>query len=574
MAYPREKGEFILDVDASGRRIGAVLSQIQNQQEKIIAYGSRILNKAERNYCVTDKELLALRYFVEYYRQYLLGRKFKIRTDHQALIWLFSLKEPKGKIARWIEILSPFDFSVKYRPGKKHQHADSMSRLCYSPRDCHCSDQDMLEPLKCGPCKKCKTRMIEMESNIVVKDVCRTVQTRAQKRNVINQRSESLGDENVFSWGKGINFDICNKFDFKKLQSEDEDLKVIIESNKKGGKPDYSVIAMSSLWDSLEIYNDILFKRFHKQDGTGEFLQFIVPTSMKKEIMYHMHNTVLSGHLGQKKSRGEALQKFFWYLMKEDINNYVNACDICAQNKPPHKTPKAPLGKMGVGAPMDSLATDIIGPLPRTPRGNRYILTISDHFTKWFEIIPIPDQSAITCAEKILNEVISRFGCPLSLHSDRESNYESQIFNDLCVILEIKKTRTTVRNPKCNGLSERFNKTLWRMIRAYLKGEQTDWDINLGCLAAAYRATPHESTGLTPNLLMLGKEVRLPAELMFGSVFNGQNRIETYGEYVEILKERMLRAHSVVRKHLQAADKRQKDNYDAKLSFQIYQPGC
>ncbi|CAC5378746.1 unnamed protein product [Mytilus coruscus] len=102
------------------------------------------------------------------------------------------------------------------------------------------------------------------------------------------------------------------------------------------------------------------------------------------------------------------------------------------------------------------------------------------------------------------------------------------------------------------------------MIRAYLKGEQTDWDINLGCLAAAYRATPHESTGLTPNLLMLGKEVRLPAELMFGSVFNGQNRIETYGEYVEILKERMLRAHSVVRKHLQAADKRQKDNYDAK----------
>ncbi|CAC5393105.1 unnamed protein product [Mytilus coruscus] len=198
----------------------------------------------------------------------------------------------------------------------------------------------MLEPPKCGPCKKCKTRMLEMESNIVVKDVCRTVQTRAQKRNVIDQRSESLGDENVSSYGKGINFDICNKFDLKKLQSEDEDLKVVIESKKKGGKPDYSVIAMSSpacryyfnLWDSLEIYNDILFRRFHKQDGTGEFLQFIVPTSMKKEIMYHMHNTVLSGHLGQKKSRGKALQKFFWYLMKEDINNYVNACDICARN--------------------------------------------------------------------------------------------------------------------------------------------------------------------------------------------------------------------------------------------------
>ncbi|CAC5405009.1 unnamed protein product [Mytilus coruscus] len=166
--------------------------------------------------------------------------------------------------------------------------------------------------------------------------------------------------------------------------------------------------------------------------------------------------------------------------MKEDINNYVNACDICARNKPPHKTPKAPLGKMGVGASMDRLATDIIWPLPRTPRGNKYILMVSDHFTKWVEIIPIPDQSAITCDEKILNEVISRFGCPLSLHPDRGSNYESQMFNELCVMLEIKKTRTAVRNPKCNGLSERFNKTLWRMISTYLKGEQTDWDINVG----------------------------------------------------------------------------------------------
>jgi hypothetical protein len=124
MAYPRDTGDFILDTDACDTAIGAVLSEIQDGHLRVIAYGSRTLNRAEGNYCITDKELLAVRYFIVYYRQYLLGRTFTVRTDHQALIWLFSLKEPKGRIARWVEILSTFDFTVEYRPGNKHGNAD------------------------------------------------------------------------------------------------------------------------------------------------------------------------------------------------------------------------------------------------------------------------------------------------------------------------------------------------------------------------------------------------------------------------------------------------------------------
>ena len=115
----------------------------------------------------------------------------------------------------------------------------------------------------------------------------------------------------------------------------------------------------------------------------------------------------------------------------------------------------------------------------------------------------VPNQSAVTCANKLLNEVISRFGCPLTLHSDRGRNYESSIFTELCKLLEIKKTRTSVRNPRCNGQAERFNRSLLRMIKAYVRGEQENWGLNLGCLAAAYRACPHVSTGLSSNLLML-----------------------------------------------------------------------
>ena len=138
MAHPQDDGQFILDTDASANTTGCVLSQVQDGKEKVIAYGSRTLSKTERNYCVTDRELLAVRYFMEYYKQYLLGQKFLVRTDHQALKWLFSLKEPKDRIARWLEIMSAYQFLVEYRPGKKHGNADAMSRRQCNPSDCKC----------------------------------------------------------------------------------------------------------------------------------------------------------------------------------------------------------------------------------------------------------------------------------------------------------------------------------------------------------------------------------------------------------------------------------------------------
>ena len=107
MGYPNpHQGYFVLDTDACDVVIGTVLSQIQNGLERVLTYGSRTINETERNYCVTNKELLAVRYFREYFKQYLLGQKFILRTDHKALVWQYKLKEPKGTVARWLELLS------------------------------------------------------------------------------------------------------------------------------------------------------------------------------------------------------------------------------------------------------------------------------------------------------------------------------------------------------------------------------------------------------------------------------------------------------------------------------------
>ena len=589
MAYPKDEGDFILDTDACETAIGGVLSQIQDGRNRVIAYGSRTLNKAECNYCITDKELLAVRHFVEYYRQYLLGRKFLVRTDHQALVWLFSLKEPKGRIARWIEILSPFDFDVEYRPGPKHGNADAMSR-CKNPRDCDCPYTDNLESLKCGPCKKCKKRAQDMastlttpnlEENSPVQENSAPVECPEETNTAVNAvrtRNQTEAEDTWNIWKSGYS---CTEL--KSFQEKDEDIGPLVHWKSTGTKPLQKELEIYSpatrhychLWDSLVLKDGILFKEFIRRDDTGHHLQFITPLKMRNEVLYQMHNSVLSGHLGRKKTKEKLSQRFYWFEMREDINIWIAKCDVCGANKPPGKTARAPLGSMPTGAPWDRIATDLLGPFPITPRGNRYILTVTDYFTKWVEVFPVPDQTAVTCARFILNDVICRYGCPISFHSDQGRSYENEVFRELCELLEIRKTRTSARNPKGNGQTERFNRTLLSMIKSFLKGEQTNWDLNLGCLAGAYRATPNESTGLTPNLLLLGREIRFPIELTNGGTPLGshEENNRNWGEHALMIRDRLQKAHRVARKHLSSNAKRRKDYYDLKsnlISYEIF----
>lgn len=138
LSYPRLDGQFILDTDASNTAIGGVLSQRQEGQEKVIGYFSKVLSKAERNYCVTRRELLAVVKAAEHFYKYLYGRSFLLRTDHAALKWLVNFKNPEGLIARWIERLQEYQFDIEHRAGMVHRNADALSRRpC--PEDCpHC----------------------------------------------------------------------------------------------------------------------------------------------------------------------------------------------------------------------------------------------------------------------------------------------------------------------------------------------------------------------------------------------------------------------------------------------------
>lgn len=127
LAFPDFTKTFILDTDASQFGVGAVLSQLHNGQERVVAYASRVLSKAERQYSVTRKDLLAVVTFVKHFRHYLLGRHFVVQTDHSSLQWLYNFKEPEGQTARWSEYHQEFDFEVIHRSGCNHANADALS---------------------------------------------------------------------------------------------------------------------------------------------------------------------------------------------------------------------------------------------------------------------------------------------------------------------------------------------------------------------------------------------------------------------------------------------------------------
>ena len=125
-----------------------------------------------------------------------------------------------------------------------------------------------------------------------------------------------------------------------------------------------------------------------------------------------------------------------------------------------------------MGAPLDRLATNILGPFPESTQSSKYVLAVTNYFTKWIEIFAIPNQNAVTCVEVNLDEVIGCYGYPYNIHSDQGQNYESVIFAKLCWLLEILKMRTSPGQLWCNGQVGHFNWTFVSMINSYLKADK------------------------------------------------------------------------------------------------------
>lgn len=218
------------------------------------------------------------------------------------------------------------------------------------------------------------------------------------------------------------------------------------------------------------------------------------------------------------------------------------------------------------------MATDIMGPLQETDRGNLYILVVQDYFTKWVECYPIPNQEAETVAGAIVRNWVSRYGAPMELHSDQGRNFESAVFQGMCGLLGIAKTHTTPFRPQSDGMVERCNATLQEILTNLSEKVHWEWDLLLPLAAMVYNSSEHSATGISPHMMTFGREMTLPADIEFGW-FSGREVPTNEPEYVTQLREDLEWVHRLGRDALGKATSRAKRQYHKGVNSHQYRVG-
>jgi transposase InsO family protein len=325
-----------------------------------------------------------------------------------------------------------------------------------------------------------------------------------------------------------------------------------------------------AMWPRLAVRDGLLKRRFEDAATGVNKWQVIMPRTLREEFMSIAHGGMTGGHLGKKKTAAAIQSRAYWPTWSSDLDSFIKRCDSCARyhrGSVPHRAPmQTPL----VGEPWERISVDITGPHPKSSRGNQFIVTVVDHFSKWAEAIPVANHKAPVVARVPMNHAFTRFGAPLQLLTDRGPEFESELFTLLMRWMEIDKLRTTAYQPATNGVVERFHRTLNSMLGKVVCDSLRDWDERLPLVMAAYRASPHSSTGLSPNRLFMGRENRMPLDLVMGLPTNEANPAEDTNEYIAKLKEHADKAYEYARKHLQVAAERRKTDYDIRVKEQKF----
>ena len=265
-------------------------------------------------------------------------------------------------------------------------------------------------------------------------------------------------------------------------------------------------------WDRLTFENEVLRRRWYSPSGQVKCHQVIATRPMITAILKAAHEA--AGHFGVKRTTERIRDHFHWVGLEADVRSWLKSCDVCGARRGKPTRAHHPYERQAVSEPLQRVAMDLLGPLDETERGNKYILVVVDYLSKWVEGYPLKDMTATTCADVVTREFVCRYGFPLQVHSDQGRQFESALFQEVCRLMNVSKSRTTPLHPQSDGQTERANKTILDLLAKLVATRKEEWDLCLPIALSLYRSSVHSVTGETPNRLMLGREVRTPVTLL------------------------------------------------------------
>ena len=303
--------------------------------------------------------------------------------------------------------------------------------------------------------------------------------------------------------------------------------------------------------------------------------RLVVPLSCRPLVMHLAHTVPWAGHLGRHKTHLRVSSRFYWPSMYYDIQQYCATCPTCQKTSIVRKSDRAYLQPLPViSTPFRRIAMDIVGPLVKSSSGCQYILVLSDYATRFPEAFPLRSITAPAVLRALI-QLFSRVGIPDEILTDQGTNFTSRLMQLFQQQLGIKAIKTTPYHPQTDGLVERFNQTLKRMLQKFVDDTGKDWDRWLPFVMFAYREVPQASTGFSPFELLYGWDVQGPLDLL-RKHWEGPSAVQadrTVVQFVLEMRERLAKYLEEAGNNLQEAQKAQKTWYDRHARSREFKPG-
>ena len=547
MAFPDYNKPFIVNCDASADGLGAVLYQKQDGVNRVISYASRTLSDTERNYHLHSGKLefLALKWAItEKFADYLCyGPPFEVFTDNNPLTYVLTSAKLNASGLRWVAELANFQFTIKYRPGKKNQDADYLSRNAITIDDM----------IKQNTCK------INPDS---ISTITSAIQTPIYNHNVsVSQLQLSTPDPII----------PVNMEEIIQNQVNDAVVGPVYQAVLNGFRPD------KKTWDRLDRKSKLLMQQFEKLTienkilyrTTTHYKQIVLPEIYHQIVYTELHEKM--AHLGPDKVVDLSRRRFYWPYMAKEIEHYVRKKCSCIISKKPNIPEKAALTPIEATYPFEIISIDYLH-LDRCKGGYEYALVVCDHFTRFTQSYATKNKNSKSAADKLFNEFILQYGFPKRIHHDRGKEFNSNLFKQLHKLSGIKSSNTTPYHPMGDGQVERMNRTMINMLKSIPEDQKQNWKQHLPKLSFAYNSTINKATNYSPFYLMFGRSSRLPIDSIF-NIDNNENPTESYHSFVQNWEKSMKEAYRLANDNINKNNSYNKQYYDRKAKVINIEPG-